>query len=510
MTKSKRIQKKFQVFISSTFDDLKNERLAAIDAIVKEGHMPLALEHFPPQNASVNSVIKGCVSACQFYVIILGHRYGSKPKDESCSYTELELNLAESKKLEILSFVLDEQVAIEKRKQLDRRIVKDKNELDNDKQYWELRKRLENNKFTKPYSDEQNIREDLRVLFAQEHKEVRGFILEPMDRDDAEILKIYSSSKIVRDVFKALNSYDVVESRTNIAIEKKDAMAKAFVELHGMDIQKGRINELFLESGSTIAAVARELSTTIKEGRVRNQEITIKTNNAFAYLYLWLCCRVACEAFPHDPPAKPYGIMYGDLNVDRSPTYEIPLEDYDKDSYDTIKDMSKRLFTNIENDPKKHKSIILAAYSGLQLSSYDDVLGKEQDLNLYGFNVNSYVNHLFKRCLYLTGKPTIVMIHDDKIDVPIKLGKTHIQCDKKVPWSEMISEHPLSIWVACDSDSYVNVRDKIGTYFTEGDWEISTYAKTCKNPIVICHNKVFRNMLREMEIEPFIKNSKCQ
>lgn len=40
------MRKKLQVFVSSTFIDLKSERQAAVEAILKAGHIPAGMELF--------------------------------------------------------------------------------------------------------------------------------------------------------------------------------------------------------------------------------------------------------------------------------------------------------------------------------------------------------------------------------------------------------------------------------------------------------------------------------
>jgi hypothetical protein len=40
------VQKKFQIFVSSTFVDLEDERRAVIEAILDLGHIPIGMEAF--------------------------------------------------------------------------------------------------------------------------------------------------------------------------------------------------------------------------------------------------------------------------------------------------------------------------------------------------------------------------------------------------------------------------------------------------------------------------------
>ena len=52
-------KKKLQVFVSSTFKDLKVERQTAVQAILETGHIPAGMELFIAEDASQWDIIKG-------------------------------------------------------------------------------------------------------------------------------------------------------------------------------------------------------------------------------------------------------------------------------------------------------------------------------------------------------------------------------------------------------------------------------------------------------------------
>ena len=51
-------KRKLQVFISSTFADLREERQAAVEAILTAGHIPAGMELFTAGDESQMNVIK--------------------------------------------------------------------------------------------------------------------------------------------------------------------------------------------------------------------------------------------------------------------------------------------------------------------------------------------------------------------------------------------------------------------------------------------------------------------
>src|SRR6476620_8208791 len=90
--------RKYQVFISSTFSDLADQRRVTLDAVIDRGHMPVALERFPAADSAVPYVIQKAIETCQIYIVILGFRYGAMANSD-ISFTHLEYqNALEHKK----------------------------------------------------------------------------------------------------------------------------------------------------------------------------------------------------------------------------------------------------------------------------------------------------------------------------------------------------------------------------------------------------------------------------
>lgn len=89
------MDKKFQVFISSTYEDLKNERQKVQDIILSMYQIPIGMEMFSAADEEQWEIIKDHIDNSDFYVLIIGHRYGSVIEDGSdagISYTEKEYN----------------------------------------------------------------------------------------------------------------------------------------------------------------------------------------------------------------------------------------------------------------------------------------------------------------------------------------------------------------------------------------------------------------------------------
>jgi hypothetical protein len=96
---------RYQVFISSTYEDLRFERQQATQAILEMNHMPAGMELFPASDLSQWGLIKTVIKDSNYYVVILGGRYGSVSIETGLSFTEMEYDYAASEAIPILGFV---------------------------------------------------------------------------------------------------------------------------------------------------------------------------------------------------------------------------------------------------------------------------------------------------------------------------------------------------------------------------------------------------------------------
>jgi hypothetical protein len=101
-------KKKYQIFISSTYLDLQDERQAAVEAILGSKHIPAGMELFRAGNASQLDTIKKWIDESDLYMLILGGRYGSIEPKTGKSYTHLEYEYALEKEIPVFAVVLSE------------------------------------------------------------------------------------------------------------------------------------------------------------------------------------------------------------------------------------------------------------------------------------------------------------------------------------------------------------------------------------------------------------------
>lgn len=97
--------KDYKVFVSSTSNDLKDERDAAFQAIWHLGLFPVAMEGFGAHSRPPIEVCRDKVSGCRYFVLIVGRMYGST-YDDGISYTEHEYEWALEFGLKVKVFML--------------------------------------------------------------------------------------------------------------------------------------------------------------------------------------------------------------------------------------------------------------------------------------------------------------------------------------------------------------------------------------------------------------------
>ena len=64
------------VFISSTFEDLREERAEVQKAVLRLGCLPVGMELFPSADEDAWGYIRGEIERCDYYILIVGGRYG--------------------------------------------------------------------------------------------------------------------------------------------------------------------------------------------------------------------------------------------------------------------------------------------------------------------------------------------------------------------------------------------------------------------------------------------------
>ena len=134
--------RKFSVFISSTYENLKNERQALVGVALENNFIPVGMEQFHAAPTSQWNVITKMIDECDVYLLVIGARYGSIDKETGISYTEKEYNYAKSKGLPVLVLIKEASAITESEKDAGEDKYEKMKKLD------EFRKRVKNEENT--------------------------------------------------------------------------------------------------------------------------------------------------------------------------------------------------------------------------------------------------------------------------------------------------------------------------------------------------------------------------
>lgn len=482
-------ERKYQVFISSTFRDLYPERKKAVEVVVERGHIPIDLSLFSARSQSDVQVIQQAIRQCQIYVVILGHRYGSivtnpamlsllddpsVSADTIMSYTEFEYRLAEKHKLVMLPFVLRDELITERRAALSPRDTEDDKELAHHERLQQFHRRVSQSLFYKPFGNDDDFKCLVLASLVDAVTDCTkpGWIPEPEQPEQQALIRSVSGNPFILDIVGRLSGFDSLDTRCKREPDRKMAAARFFSNTYHTAICHHHVS-LFFESGSTVAYVVQAMAAGLRAHMNINDSgqpsIEISTNNVLAYQLLWLCHRIPITLFPWGAPETRYGATFGSLEEmeDRDPDYRQPCLDESE-----VHEIEKLKTARFSITAMRQPALLLGAISGLQLSPNhateptpikDNV--REQIQKCFGLHVGSYKNKLFKRFMIDTGMPTMIFMESKKVDCPIAVGKCHFILDRGLTWDAFRKEHPLAFCVGCRQ---TEMDERIGQFVNMG------------------------------------------
>lgn len=191
------MDKIFQIFISSTYEDLKEERQIAVQKILESHCIPAGMELFTAQSKNQWEIIKKWIDGSDIYLLILGGRYGSIDNDTKISYTEMEYDYAIKQKKPIICLVFKDTY-------LDSRPQEIKKSFERENVRYEVFKRKVTSKTVKFIDSQEEIGFSL-LQAIKEIQEDEDIYLSGWIRGDFS--KIEDKFKIGELSYNELNSY---------------------------------------------------------------------------------------------------------------------------------------------------------------------------------------------------------------------------------------------------------------------------------------------------------------
>lgn len=156
---------KYQVFISSTYSDLEKERKQVLEILLMADCIPAGMENFVATDDEQFNVIKKVIDLCDYYILILGRRYGSVNETTGISYTEMEYNYAIDKGIPVLVFSLDDSIELDS----------DKVEIDDVKKgkLAEFKSRAMRNRLASVWRDQSDLTGKVAIAIMRAKEEIK-------------------------------------------------------------------------------------------------------------------------------------------------------------------------------------------------------------------------------------------------------------------------------------------------------------------------------------------------
>ncbi|MDR2101546.1 MAG: DUF4062 domain-containing protein [Treponema sp.] len=98
--------KKYHIFLSSTVDDLKNERQELEGIIWNMGHIPIAMKNFNIKDKDEQRLVKKNIEECDYFLALTAHKYGAEKRP---SPPEAEFNHAVKAGIPVIALIIDEK-----------------------------------------------------------------------------------------------------------------------------------------------------------------------------------------------------------------------------------------------------------------------------------------------------------------------------------------------------------------------------------------------------------------
>lgn len=251
---------KYQVFLSSTYSDLVDEREGIIKAILELYHIPIGMEMFSAEDEDQWEIIRRTIEVSDYYILVLGLRYGSKTSS-GISFTQKEYEYALARKIPILAFVMKDTVSLSKDKRDDN--LSDINNfremvLTNSKmaQFWETKDQLIKNvsvSFMKQImqkpaigwirgdsvSASEDLSKELSVL-SKENRELREKLIELESKISPKRpdIDIELSLPVIGSDF---NAYQKVEMPKQLNINEIDTHLLDYISAEDIDTYNSNI-----------------------------------------------------------------------------------------------------------------------------------------------------------------------------------------------------------------------------------------------------------------------------
>lgn len=283
------LDKKYQIFISSTFKDLKTARLKVRDAILSIYHFPVGMEMFGAADEDPWEIIKKDIDESDYYILIIGKCFGSEVPGEGISYTQKEFRYAVSQSIPVLAFIMKDDAPTKPTFQ--------ETEKDRIKKLKEFRREVESHRTVDYWSNPDELA--AKVVSSLSRQMVRkprtGWVRASefdIEKSHAELLELAEKIRSLEEENEDLRAKTgdkrepklVVETFSPVVIQT--ASPNPVPDLH--DLYKKRGRDEAEKLGVTMAVISRFNKGLPKTDEIDELQQDYETRNRILAGYAWL------------------------------------------------------------------------------------------------------------------------------------------------------------------------------------------------------------------------------
>lgn len=259
--------KKYQVFISSTYADLIEERKKILDVLFMADCIPAGMEAFVAADVEQFEVIKKVIDLCDYYVLIIGKRYGSIHPETGKSYTEMEYDYAIEQGIPVLVFAIDDSV----------KLASDKIETDEDKKdkLKKFRKKAMTNRLASIWKSTDDLTGKLAISIMKAKTEIkRPGWQRAVDFDEVslrrEIMELKNENEQLKnDLQIARDEVSSLIEQTDVAFENQEIKIEYYYKNRGQNYKNHGSRSATLKEIFKVISVEM-LDVAISEAHIKN------------------------------------------------------------------------------------------------------------------------------------------------------------------------------------------------------------------------------------------------
>lgn len=481
-------ERKYSVFVSSSFRDLEDHRRDVIESLNKEGHFPIAMEFFNSDYRRNKEFIRDEISKCDIFAVFVGVISGSEV-DPDVRFTEFEYNTAIQLNKKIIRFVCENS---------------DLAKVDANKSLLDFRKRILNDGTISGYFSMKSpaglattFSSSLRSAIAQIEKEAPSGWIRSEEYDRLKRLRHLSprvsSSALASKIIDAIEECDIFLSRSNDDVDEKVDMARFFWRMGFAGVfEDSHVQNIFFDASSSSSFFSHRLSDLVNNNphylTAISTETTFMTNCLLTYLD-WMCQPIdkvfptnRTKIVPSVPVSRGYAAAYGPVQD----TISISATSFARSNYILRPDASKAVDQTTEAldiELAEEKGLVFTSFPGLTLFNEGYV----------GGYVSSYKNCLFKRALIMSKSPKVIILDGRKWNLPFDNESQYPIFTDGLQWEEFLDTQPVCFALSTKLDE--KSHEMLG-YFRGIGFHKPLTTKFEDNNLIIVFNEKFKEVSR--------------